>query len=541
MTSTKRFAALLLALLTAGAFVSCGSGESSAPSAETSGEETSWFNETGLPIVNEPVTLTMLVQKNVSDLGNSWQEKECVQRAQEETGITLEFTEISQAAWSEQIGVILASGEMPDVFVGSISNFAAYTESFLPLNDLIDQYAPNITAFYDEHPELKVAGMMEDGNLYSLPTFQQQGYYTHNNRYAINQDWLDAVGMDIPTTQDDLFDVLMAFKEQDPNGNGEADEIPYSMQGSTATALDANSYGMNFLMNSCGIHSINYVQVDDGVVSFAPTREEYRDFLEYANKLYVNGLIDPDGFVQQSADFLAKGAAGRIGSFSHHSFLDIVVGADKLEQYTPLLPMQDKNGDITITGRNVDGDWFYDYYKISATCEIPEVAIRLYDYVNSSEEIVTLWSWGPEGKVYNVNEDGVKVRVTEFTDGMTNFAQARQTYSTGMSGFWIYPKEMYDSWEMALRDQVMADTEALYAPYLCETMPLGQDKQEVVDRRAEQFTEINTYIQNFTAESIMQGVTDSSWEEHLTACDKLDVATYTQDYQNFYNDKKVEN
>lgn len=541
MTSKKRFAALLLTLLTAGAFVSCGGGESSTPSAETSGEETSWFNESGLPIVNEPVTLTMLVQKNVSDLGNSWQEKECVQRAQEETGITLEFTEISQAAWSEQIGVILASGEMPDVFVGSISNFAAYTESFLPLNNLIDQYAPNITAFYDEHPELKVAGMMEDGNLYSLPTFQQQGYYTHNNRYAINQDWLDAVGMDIPITQDDLFDVLMAFKEQDPNGNGEADEIPYSMQGSTATALDANSYGMNFLMNSCGIHSINYVQVDDGVVSFAPTREEYRDFLEYANKLYVNGLIDPDGFVQQSADFLAKGAAGRIGSFSHHSFLDIVVGADKLEQYTPLLPMQDKNGDITITGRNVDGDWFYDYYKISATCEIPEVAIRLYDYVNSSEEIVTLWSWGPEGKVYNVNEDGVKVRVTEFTDGMTNFAQARQTYSTGMSGFWIYPKEMYDSWEMALRDQVMADTEALYAPYLCETMPLGQDKQEVVDRRAEQFTEINTYIQNFTAESIMQGVTDSSWEEHLTACDKLDVATYTQDYQNFYNDKKVEN
>lgn len=540
MTTKKRLMALLTALLAMSAFVSCSGGEeSSIPISD--GETAEWFNETGLPIVNEPVTLTMLVQKNVSDLGNSWQEKECVQRAQEETGITLEFTEISQAAWSEQIGVILASGEMPDVFVGSISNFAAYTESFLPLNDLIDQYAPNITAFYDEHPELKVAGMMEDGNLYSLPTFQQQGYYTHNNRYAINQDWLDAVGMDIPTTQDDLFDVLVAFKEQDPNGNGEADEIPYSMQGSTATALDANPYGMNFLMNSCGIHSINYVQVDDGVVSFAPTREEYRDFLEYANKLYVNGLIDPDGFVQQSADFLAKGAAGRIGSFSHHSYLDIVVGADKLEQYTPLLPMQDKNGDITITGRNVDGDWFYDYYKISATCEIPEVAIRLYDYVNSSEEIVTLWSWGPEGKVYNVNEDGVKVRVTEFTDGMTNFAQARQTYSTGMSGFWIYPKEMYDSWEMALRDQVMADTEALYAPYLCETMPLGQDKQEVVDRRAEQFTEINTYIQNFTAESIMQGVTDSSWEEHLTACDKLDVATYTQDYQNFYNDKKVEN
>ena len=482
----------------------------------------------------------MLVQKNVSDLGNSWQDKECVQRAQEETGITLEFTEISQAAWAEQIGVILASGEMPDVMVGSISNFAAYTESFLPLNDLIDRYAPNVTAFYDEHPELKVAGTMEDGNIYSLPTFQQQGYYTHNNRYAINKDWLDAVGMEVPTTQDELFDVLMAFKEQDPNGNGEADEIPFSMQGNTAAALDANAYGMNFLMNSCGIHSTNYVQIDDGVVSFAPTREEYRDFLEFANKLYVNGLIDPDGFVQQSADFLAKGAAGRIGSFGHHSYLDIVVGADKMDQYVPMLPMQDKNGNITVTGRNIDGDWLYDYYKISATCAIPEVAIRLYDYVNSSEEIVTLWSWGPEGDVYTVNEDGVKVRVTEFKDGLTNFAQARQTYGAGMSGFWIYPKEMYDSWEMQPRDQLMADFEALYTPYLCEPMPLGQDRQEVVDRRAEQFTEINTYIQNFTAESIMQGVTDASWAEHLSACEKLDVAAYTQDYQNFYDEKKVE-
>ena len=542
MTTKKRLTALLAALLAMSAFASCGGGEtSSAPASDPgSGEEAAWFNETGLPIVNEPVTLTMLVQKNVSDLGNSWQDKECVQRAQEETGITLEFTEISQAAWAEQIGVILASGEMPDVMVGSISNFAAYTESFLPLNDLIDRYAPNVTAFYDEHPELKVAGTMEDGNIYSLPTFQQQGYYTHNNRYAINKNWLDAVGMEVPTTQDELFDVLMAFKEQDPNGNGEADEIPFSMQGNTAAALDANAYGMNFLMNSCGIHSTNYVQIDDGVVSFAPAREEYRDFLEFANKLYVNGLIDPDGFVQQSADFLAKGAAGRIGSFGHHSYLDIVVGADKMDQYVPMLPMQDKNGNITVTGRNIDGDWLYDYYKISATCEIPEVAIRLYDYVNSSEEIVTLWSWGPEGDVYTVNEDGVKVRVTEFKDGLTNFAQARQTYGAGMSGFWIYPKEMYDSWEMQPRDQLMADFEALYTPYLCEPMPLGQDRQEVVDRRAEQFTEINTYIQNFTAESIMQGVTDASWAEHLSACEKLDVAAYTQDYQNFYDEKKVE-
>lgn len=261
MMSKKLFAIALAALLTAAGLVSCNNQEgTSTPSTDAGDEEAAWFNETGLPIVNEPVTLKMLVQKNVSDLSNSWKEKDCVKRAEEETGIVFEFTEISQAAWAEQIGVILASGDMPDVVVGSISNFAAYTESFLPLNDLVEQYAPNLSAFYDERPDLKVAGTMEDGQLYSLPLFQQQGYYTHNNRYAINQDWLDRVGMDVPTTQDELFEVLMAFKEQDANGNGDPnDEISFSMHGNTAAALDANSYGMNFLLNSCGIHSSNYV------------------------------------------------------------------------------------------------------------------------------------------------------------------------------------------------------------------------------------------------------------------------------------------
>ena len=560
MKAKKILVTLLAAAMTVSAFTACGgsgketgstggsasSGSKPAASTDSAASESgeaetpSYVNATGLPIVNEPITLKMMVVKNVSDLGKSWNEKECVQRAVEETGINFEFTEISQAAWSEQIGVTLAGGDLPDVIVGSISNFAAYTESIQPLNDLLDAYAPNLTAFYEEHPELKIAGTMEDGNLYSFPLLQQQGYYTHNNRYAINQEWLDNIGMEIPTTQDELYAVLKAFKEKDANGNGDPnDELPISFTGNTAVALDENSYGMNFLMNSCGVHSVKYVQVDDGVVSFAPTSPEYRQFLEFANKLYTEGLIDPDSFVQQFPDFTAKGNADRIGIVAHHSYLDIVVGAQNMEKYSILLPTEDANGNITVTGRSVDGDWVYDCYKISKNSQYAEAAVRLYDYVISSEELVTLWSWGPEGKVYTVNDQGQKVRVSEFTDGMTSFAQARQTYGAGMSGFWIYPKDMYQSWVMQPRDQLMDDFEEAYTPYLCEPMPLGIDKQEVVDRRADQFTEINTYIQNFTAESIMKGIDDSDWEKHLKTCENLDVATYTQDYQNFYNDKKA--
>lgn len=183
----KRCIALLLAVLMLCALAACGgessssgsSGGAAGTSGTESGESTgdagasqqegggdgapAYLNQTGLPIVNEPTTVTMLVQKSILDLGNSWQEKECVKRAQEETGLTLEFTEISQAAWAEQMGVTLASGELPDVIVGSFPNFGKYLDSFMPLNTLIDAYAPALTAFYEERPELKVACVMETG------------------------------------------------------------------------------------------------------------------------------------------------------------------------------------------------------------------------------------------------------------------------------------------------------------------------------------------------------------------------------------------
>lgn len=225
-----------------------------------------------------------------------------------------------------------------------------------------------------------------------MPLLQDQGQYAYNNRYVINKTWLDNVKMDVPTTQDELFDVMTAFKEQDANGNGDPDdELPFSMHSNTTAALDGNSYGINFPMNSCGVHSVNYAQVDGDVVSFSPTREEYRDFIHFANKLYANGLIDVDSFVQQQSDFFAKGAAGRIGIYSHHSYADIVCGADKVDQYVPMLPMQDKNGNIVTVGRAVSGDWNYDCYKISNTCEHPEVN--------------NLWSYGTEGGSYTVNEE----------------------------------------------------------------------------------------------------------------------------------------
>lgn len=154
---------------------SSATGDEETPPAKDGADTPSYVNATGLPIVNEPVTLKVLVQKNITDLYDSWADKECVKLAKEETGLKFEWVEISAAAWAEQVGVIMAGGDMPDVLVGSIPNFGKYPDSFTVLDDLVEQYAPSVNAFFAERPDLRAATTMEDGHMYSLPLFQQNG------------------------------------------------------------------------------------------------------------------------------------------------------------------------------------------------------------------------------------------------------------------------------------------------------------------------------------------------------------------------------
>ena len=92
------------------------------------------------------------------------------------------------------------------------------------MNDLIEEHAPNLKKFFDEKPHIKSAISAADGNMYYIP-YLPDGKY--GRAYFIRYDWLDALELDVPETVDEFEAVLRAFKTQDPNGNGEADEVPY--------------------------------------------------------------------------------------------------------------------------------------------------------------------------------------------------------------------------------------------------------------------------------------------------------------------------
>src|SRR5699024_10973892 len=134
-----------------------------------------------------------------------------------------------------------ASGDLDDIiFAAGNSNFTAdmevkYGEQglIIPLEDLIEEYAPNIQKMFEERPDVKKSITTLDGHIYALPRVVKEGGTSswYMSPFWYNGRWLDELGVDeLPETTEELYDLLVRFRDEDPNGNGEADEIPLSAQ-----------------------------------------------------------------------------------------------------------------------------------------------------------------------------------------------------------------------------------------------------------------------------------------------------------------------
>lgn len=127
-----------------------------------------------------------------------------------------------------------------------------------------------------------------DGNIYALA-----GWWGDINDYVpdylyIRQDWLDNLGLEMPETVDELYDVLVAFKEQDANGNGNPDdEIPMATKNGIKQ--------LYYLMTGFGYDTNSLWYTDDnGEVHYAAVEDQYKDMLAFLNKCYSEGLISDD-------------------------------------------------------------------------------------------------------------------------------------------------------------------------------------------------------------------------------------------------------
>ncbi|MEK3885028.1 extracellular solute-binding protein [Paenibacillus sp. PL2-23] len=144
----------------------------------------------------------------------------------EQTNTELNITFIPNSQYRNQLRVKFASGEIPDIVQGwGIISDLADNDQLLPLNDLIDEHGPNLKKII---PKESWDAVTRNGKIYAIPE-APLGDSPVARVLFVRKDWMDKVGIkEAPKTDADFLDMLRAFRDKDPNGNGKQDEIPFS-------------------------------------------------------------------------------------------------------------------------------------------------------------------------------------------------------------------------------------------------------------------------------------------------------------------------
>ena len=353
----------------------------------------------------------------VSALSPDNSEKPVVQQMNDAMGVTIDWNCIAGDTMTEKKNLVLSAGtDMPDAFMGAeLTDFEIITNGsngiFIPLEDYINEETmPNFSKLVKERPELLATCTMPDGHIYTLPSISEMGFsYKDGNDYyigaipqfmGINKEWLAAVNMDMPTTIDELHDVLVAFKENDCNGNGDAtDEIPLSFE------WDHWCANMTSLFSAFGFTDYNeeHRAIKDGKAYYQASTENYKNAIKYFHEWYKEGLIDMEAFSQDDSQYIAKGSGtdARLGVFSWWEIPEVT--GEHADEYEYLTFLSGADGTLGVN-LNEQGTTKHDRWAITSACEDPELLMKwvdqCYDPILSMQIV-----YGPIGEYFETEPD----------------------------------------------------------------------------------------------------------------------------------------
>jgi putative aldouronate transport system substrate-binding protein len=489
------------------------------------------FRETGLPLVDQQVTLRFSGQK--APLAPDYGTMTLVKQWQGDTGVQIKWENLPENVYKEKKALLLASGDLPDAFYGTGFSDAdiavnGANGTLVPLESLIDKYAPNLKKIFEKRPEIKAAVTASDGHIYTLPAAEELGIGAVPFFWSINTTWLAKVGLPMPTTADEYYRVLQAFKTQDPNGNGKADEIPLSFIGNWWCADVGDLFAALSGMPDNPDHRI----VRDDKVIHTASQPQYRDAIATLHKWYAEGLIDREAFTQTDKQYLAKGKSKDpvVGSFVWWE-TEEVVGAGRVKDYALMAPLQGPAG--RLVGRANGGDYSRDAFAITRVNKYPEVTMRwvdrLYDPVMSAQV-----AWGPIGEGLQKNASGVLVSMPDKAG--ESAGERKQRIAPG--GPRVVLKEDFKAVVAPepRAAQRQKDLEKTYLPYAeKQSYPLVFFTQEELQQVNEISTELKSLVDEKRAAWIVRGGVEKDWDTYLAQLKSAGLDELMSVYQTAYD------
>lgn len=494
---------------------------------------------------------------------------------EEALNVKINWIELTEGQLDEPLTALLASQDLPDIFwAGSCMSDAIVSQNaslwHVMTMEEITTYMPNLYNFLETYWG---DGWVEnqtypDGNIYSMPggKMHSRMHVTQGIQY-INTKWLDNLGLEMPTTMEEFYEVLCAFRDEDANGNGDPnDEIPFDFVDSFYSSWLMNvavSWGLP-MYPSGGVY---YDWDEEGNVIGAVNTEAFRECIEYCYKLGQEGLINLEGFAQTLDQFNANLNADKVGVFWAWGPCNHIEDSELFLQFEPLVPLPAEGYETEMYTGNLDfANAYRNNFIITKNCENIEKAYELWEYAsdpiraleicNGSHRGV-MWDFVDENNEYlpadvtleEIAANGFKYLPYVFeTEEEENAALTAAGYdwligktytgsnTTGLVNIapLMLESENYRTDDLtvwgAQRYASLDQYDEYLCPYYMNASVVSAEAQEELDFMTDGLDKI---IKGFFAESVMNGITDESWNAYLN-----DLETYGYDYYiDFYNRK----
>lgn len=403
MKKEKLVSLLLIGSMTAASLTACG-GTENGEGAEAASADTG----------SEKVRLTALISK--SGLTKDVNEFQWLKELEDKAGVEIEWQQIT-ADWDQKKSAMFASGEIPDLLFAATadSDYVQYKGLFEDLTQLIETDAPNIQEMFQDHPETETMAKTEDGKIYGVPGYQAV-WPKVSGTMLINKTWLDNLGLEVPGTWEELEEVLTAFRDGDPNGNGDpSDEIPMNFMNDFVS----RSGGADILnmLGGTGIQLTDRAPygyfVEDKQVKCCFVDERYKEFMKFLQKLFAEDCISQEVLTQDYSKYQsvcrADGKTARVGlTFAWES--GDRFGNELKDQYIAI-PQIKQAADTD------NATYSYDFYglnyhgnrvSVSSACKNKEAAIRFIDGFYEEEASIQVLFGGinEEEPCIKKNDDG---------------------------------------------------------------------------------------------------------------------------------------
>lgn len=479
--------------------------------------------ESGYPITSEPITLRVFAPQGPGYPPHD--EMPFFQDLEERTNVFIEWMLVPSQSVDEKRNLVLASGDYPDMFMASgltpldEVNYGGQGV-LLPLNELIDEWTVSIKGILEQYSWVKDVITTPDGNIYALPSLVANPHVQVRDKMWINRTWLANLGLDVPETTEELYDVLKAFKTQDPNGNGRADELP-----------------MSFLMNDFGslfgswgvLENEHYLMVRDGEVIFTPAQEEYREGITFFNRLYAEDLLDEETFTQDGTQLRAKGRAeDQLLGLTLTNWIGMV-GDDRVDDFKMIPPFEGPGGD-RLWNRNVNFMVAKGRFAITNVNAYPEATMRWLDYAFSDEGAME-FRFGREGEAWEWNDEGKWVFTTGNRDELNEILRS-ECPTLDTNGFFLFERKAMDDLNVYLIRLV----EQNYEPYWPdEIYPSVYFDKETLEQLNVLQSGIEAYVDQMKARFITGDASiDTDWDRYLATLENMGLSEMMEIYQSGY-------